>query len=68
MISSFVRSFKQLNDNIKLTRDQLQDCWFHALHREYTKALGNKAHMTQDQIRHVEELLSQGIEHVRTQA
>lgn len=47
-ISSFIRSLKSLNDNIKLTRDQLQDCWFHALHQEYTKILSNKAHMTQN--------------------
>jgi hypothetical protein len=65
-ISKFILAFESMN-NIKLTRDQLQKCWFHTLHQEYRKALSNKAHMTQEQIEDVEKLLSRGIEQVGTQ-
>jgi hypothetical protein len=66
MLNSFVRSFESLNDNARLTRDQIQERWLHALHREYRKVLSNTGHMTQDQLQQTKELLSKGIEQVRT--
>jgi acyl-[acyl carrier protein]--UDP-N-acetylglucosamine O-acyltransferase len=66
-IRRFILSFESMNNNTKLTREQLQECWFHALHREYRKLLSNTAHMTQEQTEVAEKLLSRGIEQVGTQ-
>ncbi len=64
-ITSFVPSFESANNNIKLTWDQLRECWFHALHQEHGKILSNTANITQDQIQHADELLYRGIAQVR---
>lgn len=67
-ISEFILSFESMNKNIKLTPEQLQECFFHALHREHRKLMSNTASMTQEQIEDAEKLLSRGIEQVGTQA
>jgi hypothetical protein len=64
-INKFVLSFESMNTNVEFTRDQLQECWFHALHREYRKVLSNTAGMTQGQIKDAEKLVSWGTKQVR---
>jgi hypothetical protein len=64
-ISSFVLLFEPVNNNVKLTGEQLRECWSHALHQEYRKALSNKINMTRDNLQYVDELLSRGIKQVR---
>jgi hypothetical protein len=66
-ISTFIRRFEELNKDVTLTRVQLQDCWFHALHREYAKILDSSGHMTEKELDDTKKLLSSGIEQVRKQ-
>lgn len=65
LISDFIHCFEEMNKNVALTRAQLQECWFHALHREHAKIMSNSTHMTQAQLDDVAELLAWGIEQVR---
>ena len=67
-INSFVLSFESLNNNVKLSRDQVQECWFYALHQEYRKVLSNTENLTREQIQSTDELLSLGIQQVRISA
>jgi hypothetical protein len=64
-ISSFILSFRLVNNKVKLDGDQLRECWLHALHQEYKRSMSNNLNMTQDQIQYIGELLSRGIKKVR---
>jgi hypothetical protein len=63
-IGNYIQHFEGLNKNVTLSRAQLQECWFYALHREYTKIMSNSSSMTPMQIEEVGMLLSRGIEQV----
>src|ERR1700694_4319952 len=60
-LGNFVLEFESMNENIKLTRNQLEECWLYAVHSEYDKVLRNAANMTRDEVREADRLLSQGI-------
>ncbi len=65
-ISLFFYSFGSLNHKVKLSHEQLHQCWRHALYKEYKMLLTDITSMTQKEVDGAKKILSWAMKLVST--